>query len=167
MTQEEGRQRHSLGPRSGRENSETVAKQKQLPSVTAHTRNKYCIHANFVCWCCGYRDNTALQPEEEAEAEDDEEHGNSVKVEFRSITPILHAFLDVFSDIISFQHVLYFDVGKSEIEWNTKMKTEIQFSHIANIGQNDHNNYYYIESTTILSDIKGVKCYTIMHLDLM
>ena len=45
-----------------------------------------------------------------------EEHGNSVKVEITSITPVLHAFLDFFSDIISFQHVLHFGVGRNQIE---------------------------------------------------
>ena len=41
------------------------------------------------------------------------EHGNSVKIEITSITPVLHAFLDFFPDIISFQHVLHFCVGRS------------------------------------------------------
>ena len=53
-----------------------------------------------------------------------EELGNSVKIEITSITPVLHAFLDFFSDIISFQHVLHFVVGRSQIEWNLN-KTEI------------------------------------------
>ena len=53
----------------------------------------------------------ALQPEEEEEAV--EEHGNSVKIEITCITPVLQAFLDVFPDIISFQHVLHLGVGRS------------------------------------------------------
>ena len=32
---------------------------------------------------------------------------------------------DLFFDIISFQHVLQFDVGRSDIEWNMKLKMEI------------------------------------------
>ena len=63
---------------------------------------------------------TALQPEEE-----DEEHGNSVKISITYITPVLQAFLDFFSDIISFQHVPHLDVGRSQIEWKLKVKTEI------------------------------------------
>ena len=39
---------------------------------------------------------TALQPEEEAE-EEDEEHGNSVKISITCITPVLQAILDFFS----------------------------------------------------------------------
>ena len=60
--------------------------------------------------------------EEEAEAE---EHGNSVKIEIACITPVLQAFLDFSPDIISFQHVLHFGVGRSQIEWKLKVKTEI------------------------------------------
>ena len=39
------------------------------------------------------------QPGEEAEEEkaEDEEHGNSVKIEITCITPVLQAFLDFFS----------------------------------------------------------------------
>ena len=60
---------------------------------------------------------TALQPEE---AETDE-HGNSVKILIKSITPVLQAFLDFFR----FQHVLHFCVGRSQSEWKLKVKTEI------------------------------------------
>ena len=50
------------------------------------------------------------------------------------VTPVLQAFLDSFSDIISFQHVLHFGDGRSQIEWKLKVKTDIfQFSHSANI----------------------------------
>ena len=42
--------------------------------------------------------------------------------------------------------------GISQIEWKLKVKTDIQFSHRAKIGQNDHSNPY-IENTTVLSDI--------------
>ena len=49
-----------------------------------------------------------------------EEHGKSVKVLQLQVlyTPILQDFLEFFSDIISFQLVLHFDVDKSEVEWN-------------------------------------------------
>ena len=86
------------------------------------------------------------QPQEEAE-----EHGNSVKIEITCITPVLQAFLDFFPDIISFQHVLHLGVGRSQIEWKLKVKTEILVFPWANIGQNDHSNPF-IESTTVLSD---------------
>ena len=39
-------------------------------------------------------------------------------------TCILQDNFDLFCDIISFQHVLHFDVGRSEIEWNMKLKME-------------------------------------------
>ena len=81
--------------------------------------------------------------------EAEEEHGNSVKIEMTSITPVLHAFL--FPDIISFQQVLHFGVGRSQIEWKLKVKADISVFPWANIGQNDHSNPY-IESTTVLSD---------------
>ena len=80
-----------------------------------------------------------------------EEHGNSVKIEFTCITPVLQAFLDFFQDIISFEHVLHLGVGRSQIEWKLKVKTEISVFPWVNIGQNDHSNPY-IESTTVLSD---------------
>ena len=83
--------------------------------------------------------------------EAEELHGNSVKIEITSITPVLHAFLDFFPGIISFQHVLHFGIGRSQIEWKLKVKTDISVFPWANIGQNDHSNPY-IESTTILSD---------------
>ena len=36
---------------------------------------------------------------------------------------VLHVFYKIIliCDIISFQHVLHFDVGRSEIEWNMKV----------------------------------------------
>ena len=37
------------------------------------------------------------------------------------------AFLDFFSDITSFQRVLLFDAGRSQIEWKLKVKTDIVF----------------------------------------
>ena len=67
----------------------------------------------------------------EEEAEESEEHGNSVKIEITCITPVLQAFLDFFPDIISFQHVLHFGVGRSQIEW--KVKTDIS---VFPLGQN-------------------------------
>ena len=38
---------------------------------------------------------------------------------------ILQDNFDLFFDIISFQYVLHFDVGRSEIEWNMKLKMGI------------------------------------------
>ena len=48
--------------------------------------------------------------------ENEEKHGNSEN--WTSFTPVLRAFLDFFSDIISFQHVPHFGDGISQIEWN-------------------------------------------------
>ena len=46
---------------------------------------------------------SSIGREEAEEAEEEaEEHGNSVKIEITCITPVLKAFLDIFSDIISF-----------------------------------------------------------------
>ena len=89
------------------------------------------------------------------EAEEDEGHGNSVKISITCITPVLQAILDFFQDIISFQHVFHLGVGRSQIEWKLKVKTQISVFPWANIGQNDHSNPY-IESTTVLSDTVGV-----------
>ena len=47
----------------------------------------------------------SIGKEEEEEADEAEEHGNSVKIEITCNTPVLQAFLNFFSDIISFQHV--------------------------------------------------------------
>ena len=46
-------------------------------------------------------------------------------INITSITCFLQDNFDLFFDIISFQHVLHFDVGRSEIEWNMKLKMEI------------------------------------------
>ena len=76
-----------------------------------------------------------------------------MKISITCITPVLQAILDFFPDINSFQHVLHLDVGKSQIEWKLKVKTEISpVFPWAKIGQNDHSNPYR-ESTTVLSDI--------------
>ena len=56
-----------------------------------------------------------------------------------SITPVLQDFL-AFSNIISFQHVLHINVGKSQIEWNLKVKSEISI--YAAIVLNVHSNPY-------------------------
>ena len=74
-----------------------------------------------------------------------------MKIEITSITPVLQAILDFFADIISFQHVLHFGVGRSQIERKLKVKADISVFPWANIGQNDHSNPY-VESTTVLSD---------------
>ena len=47
------------------------------------------------------------------------------EITIRGITCILQDNFDLFIDIISFQHVLHFDVGRSEIEWNMKVIMEI------------------------------------------
>ena len=46
-------------------------------------------------------------------------------------------------------------VGRSEIEWKLKVKTQISVFPWAKIGQNDHSNPY-IENTTVLSDISSI-----------
>ena len=74
-----------------------------------------------------------------------------MKTSITCITPVLQAILDFFPDIISFQHVFHLGVGRSQIEWKLKVKTQISVFPWANIGQNDHSNPY-IESTTVLSD---------------
>ena len=47
------------------------------------------------------------------------------EINITSITCILQDNFNLFIDIISFQHVLHFDVGRSEIEWNMNVKMEI------------------------------------------
>ena len=74
-----------------------------------------------------------------------------MKISITCITPVLQAILDFFPDIISFQHVFHLGLGRSQIEWKLKAKTQIPVFPWAKIGQNDHSNSY-IESTTILSD---------------
>ena len=74
-----------------------------------------------------------------------------MKISITCITPVLQAILDFFPDIISFQHVFHLGVGRSQIEWKLKVKTQISVFPWAKIGQNDHSNPY-IESTTVLSD---------------
>ena len=73
-----------------------------------------------------------------------------MKISITCITPILQAILDFFLDIISFQYVFHLGVGRSQIEWKLKVKTQISVLPWAKIGQNDHSNPY-IES--VLSDI--------------
>ena len=58
-------------------------------------------------------------------------------------------FCRYFFNIISFRHVLHFGVGRSQIEWNMKVKGQILIC--TAIMLNDHSNPY-IESTTVLSD---------------
>ena len=77
-----------------------------------------------------------------------------MKISITCITPVLQAILDFFPDIISFQHVFHLGVGRSQIEWKLKAKTQISVFPWAKIGQNDHSNPY-IESTTVLSDNMG------------
>ena len=52
-------------------------------------------------------------------------HGDSVKISITCITPILQAILDFFPDIISFQHVFHLGIGRSQIQWKLKVKTQI------------------------------------------
>ena len=73
-----------------------------------------------------------------------------MKYHITSITSVLQDFADFFSNIISFRHVPHFDVGRSQIEWNMKVKIEISIC--TGLMLNDHGNPY-IESTTVLSDI--------------
>ena len=63
-----------------------------------------------------------IQPEKD---KDEEEHGKTVKYQITSITPVLKDFADFFLNIISFQHVLHFDSGINQIEWNLKVKGDI------------------------------------------
>ena len=65
------------------------------------------------------------------------------------ITSVLQDFADIFSNVISFRHVLHFGVDRSQIEWNMKVKIEISIC--TGLMLNDHSNPY-IESTTVLSD---------------
>ena len=58
-------------------------------------------------------------------------------------------FSRFFKNIISFRHVLHFGVGRSQIEWNMKVKIEISIC--TGLMLNDHSNPYR-ESTTVLSD---------------
>ena len=74
-----------------------------------------------------------------------------MKISITCITPVLQSILDFFPDIISFQHVFHLGVGRSQIEWKLKVKTQISVFPWAKIGQNDHSNPY-IESTTVFSD---------------
>ena len=59
----------------------------------SNTRSKR-VNENITRHCTRQEKNccrdTPLQPEE-----DDEEHGNSVKIEITSITPVLQAFLQI------------------------------------------------------------------------
>ena len=58
-------------------------------------------------------------------------------------------FCRFFFNIISFRHVLHFGVGRSQIDWNVKVKGKILIC--TAIMLNDYSNPY-IESTTVLSD---------------
>ena len=49
----------------------------------------------------------------------------TLKIPIICITLVLQAILDFFSEIISFQHVFHLGVGRSQIEWKLKVKTEI------------------------------------------
>ena len=50
--------------------------------------------------------------------------------------------------------MFHLGVGRSQIKWKLKVKTQISVLPWAKIGQNDHSNPY-IESTTVLSDNTG------------
>ena len=54
-----------------------------------------------------------------------EEVEENVKLQLQVLHVFYKIIFDMFFDIISFQHVLHFDVGRSEIEWNMKVKMEI------------------------------------------
>ena len=66
-------------------------------------------------------------------------------------------FFRFFFNIISFRHVLHFGVGRSQIEWNMKVKGQILIC--TAIMLNNHSNPY-IESTTVLSDTFSIIIYT-------
>ena len=70
----------------------------------------------------------------------EEEHGKTENYHITSIIPVLQDVADFFLNIISFQHVLHFGVGRSQIEWNMKVKIEISFC--TGLMLNDHSNPY-------------------------
>ena len=72
-----------------------------------------------------------------------------MKYRITSITSVLQGFAD-FLNIVSFQHVPHFGIGRSQIEWNMKVKIEISIC--TGLMLKDHSNPY-IESTTVLSDM--------------
>ena len=88
-----------------------------------------------------------------------------MKYHITNITSVLQDFADIFSNIISFRHVLHFGVDRSQIDWNMKVKIEISIC--TGLMLNDHSNPY-IESTTVLSDIYILyswreACYDVAH----
>ena len=72
-----------------------------------------------------------------------------MKYHITSISPVLQDFVDFFSISLIFLHVLDFDVGRSRIEWNMKVKIKIFIR--TGLMLNDHSNPHR-ESTTVLSD---------------
>ena len=54
------------------------------------------------------------------------------------VTPVSQDFADFFLNIISFQNVLHYDVGRSQIKWN--MKVKIEMSICTGLMLNDHSN---------------------------
>ena len=72
-----------------------------------------------------------------------------LKYHITSITSVLQdfAFADFFSISLVFDNVLHFGVGRSQIEWNMKVKGQILIC--TAIMLNDHSNPY-IESTLII-----------------
>ena len=84
-----------------------------------------------------------------------------MKYRFTSITPVLQGFADFFLNIITFQHVLHFGIGRSQIERNMKVKIEISIC--TGLMLNDHSNPY-IESITVLSDMHNYSVhYHLLH----
>ena len=79
----------------------------------------------------------------------EEEHGKTVKYHITKYYIGFTRFCRYFFNIIKFRHVLHFGVGRSQIEWNMKVKGQILIC--TAIMLNDHSNPY-IESTTVLSD---------------
>ena len=84
-------------------------------------------------------------------------HAKFCLLVFRLLFKYFTKIFQIFLNIISFQHVLHFNVGRSQIDWNLKVKSEI--SVCTAIMLNDHSNPY-IESTTIhvLSDYTLCAC---------
>ena len=68
----------------------------------------------------------------------------------KTVKSHITGFADIFLNIISFQDVPHFSVGRSPIEWN--MKVKIGISICTGLMLNDDSNPY-IESTTVLSDM--------------
>ena len=63
---------------------------------------------------------------------------------WNTILQVLHRFYKILLIFSQYQHVLHFGNGKSQIEWNMKMKIEISICTglMLNDHSNPYNNYY-------------------------